>query len=530
MPIHSHPIVLVGAVVTCLLAGCSSDVAGSPDIAAKPHEEVMFVDRTEAAGLAYEHVLPAWPNEIERIFCGATAGDYDGDGFDDVFVVGGAAPCRLFRNRGDGTFLDVTASAGIDLGIAAWTAPAFVDLDGDGDLELFVGGIEGTQPTVLDNLGDGTFASLPAAQFGFACASAAFGDFDRDGDLDVFMAQWGQPPRPAEDSGHLWRNDGRFQFVDVSNKSGLSSSIYVAPRDNTFTPNFVDIDNDGWLDLLIAGDFGNSKVFRNDQHGHFLDETNDVISDENGMGAAIGDYDNDGDLDWFVSSIWDPNGHAEAHWGITGNRLYQNDGNGRFHDATEVAGVRFGYWGWGAAFADFDLDGHLDLVLVNGFGDSPNGSMREFVRDPTCLFLANGDGTFTDRAIELGIDDEGQGRGVITFDYDRDGDLDLFIINNGQPGRLFENVSTRGNYLVITLHDHAPNQHAVGAMLRLRIGETMQTRQLRCGSNFVSQDPTRAHFGMGDRMIADALEVIWPDGTTTVVRNVAANQVLMIEH
>ena len=135
-----------------------------------------------------------------------------------------------------------------------------------------------------------------------------------------------------------------------------------------------------------------------------------MITDENGMGAAVGDYDNDGVLDWFVSSIWDPNGVVEGHWGVTGNRLYHGVDDGTFIDATETAGVRAGYWGWGATWADFDNDGHLDLFHVNGFGRSLGYfETREFVADPSRLFMANGDGTFTERSADLGLADTEMG-------------------------------------------------------------------------------------------------------------------------
>ena len=180
------------------------------------------------------------------------------------------------------------------------------------------------------------------------------------------------------------------------------------------------------------------------------------------MGAAVGDYDGDGDLDWFVSSIWDPNGVAEGNWDVTGNRLYRNRGDGRFEDATDAAGVRDGYWGWGSTFQDFDNDGDLDLFHVNGFGTARHPGDRRVRRRPVGVLRRT---TATARspsaAAELGVADTDEGRGVVAFDYDRDGDLDLFVANNEGPGRLYRNDGgNAGHWLDVALRGRAPNTEA----------------------------------------------------------------------
>ncbi len=175
------------------------------------------------------------------------------------------------------------------------------------------------------------------------------------------------------------------------------------------------------------------KLFINNQDGTFKDATDTkVFTDENGMGAAVGDYDNDGDLDWFVTSIWGPDpDDSHTQWDSSGNRLYRNSGDGTFEDVTDVAGVRKGFWGWGSCFADFNNDGHLDIFHVNGYL-TPNSKLqrfrpKKFFDDPVRLFVSNGDGEFTERSTALGLDDTDQGRDVSCFDYERDGDLDIFI-------------------------------------------------------------------------------------------------------
>ena len=338
---------------------------------------VVFTDVTTAAGVYYQHGLSGEFGEVGREMGGVAAGDYDRDGWIDLYVVrGNVGPNLLFHNRGDGTFEEVGAAAGVQLPFGIGSGPTFADVDGDGWLDLLVLGDDDVAPVLFHNQGDGTFVNVTAAS-GLVLPgpsfSAAFGDYDRDGDLDLAVARWGNLNLPPAAPGSLWRNDGGV-FVDVSQAAGLP--LFLSRTDPilqlqkmtlSFTPNFVDIDSDGWPDLLMTGDFASSTVLRNRGDGTFADATTSVITDENGMGAAIGDVDNDGDLDWFVSSIWDPNRIVEGHWGISGNRLYRNDGAGGFSDATDAAGVRIGYWGWGSTLFDVDDDGDLDLFHVNGW-------------------------------------------------------------------------------------------------------------------------------------------------------------------
>ncbi|MCB1033888.1 MAG: VCBS repeat-containing protein [Acidobacteria bacterium] len=474
----------------------------------------QFTEVGAAAGVTFDHGYVGGAT-LERLMIagGVAAGDYDGDGWVDLFAVGGTlGPNRLFRNRGDGTFEEVAVAAGVAGSQAPASGPTFADLDGDGWLDLVIGGIRQTPVQVYRNQGDGTFVDA-SAETGLVSGrdtfSAAFGDYDRDGDLDAFLTHWGVPG-PV---GHLWRNDGG-SFTDVGRNLGVSGAYEV--RDFTFSPNFADLDGDGWPDLVVTGDFGTSRIFRNLRGQGFQETTSPVITDENGMGAAIGDYDGDGDLDWFVSSIWDPTGVPAGNWGITGNRLYRNRGDGTFEDATDAAGVRHGYWGWGSCFGDFDNDGDLDLLHVNGF---PIQGADPFFEDPAVFFVNQGDGTFEERGGELGIADTGQGRGVVCFDYDRDGDLDVYIANNSGPSRLYRNdLATGARSLALKLVGEGRNTEAIGARIWLTAGGRTQMRELRAGSNFVSQDPAVAHFGVGNAQRIDELRIRWPDGEESVLR------------
>ncbi|MFN8603518.1 MAG: CRTAC1 family protein [Candidatus Binatia bacterium] len=505
-------------------------------------DALTFTDVTDSAGLATTHGYATAGMYLEPgiVAGGVAAADYDRDGYPDLFVVrGDLGPAHLFRNRGDGTFTDVAEQAGVAVGPGRYSSATFGDVDGDGWRDLIVVGFDGTQPVLLRNRGDGTFEDITAGS-GLLLPqlhsfSASFGDYDRDGDLDLFVSRWSSRFLNSHASGgQLWRNDGSGGFTDVSLAAGipiLATRMYDVPElDLSFTGNFVDIDSDGWLDLLVTVDFMGSRVLRNRGDGTFEDVTDTaVVNDENGMGSAIGDYDNDGDLDWFVTSIWDPNGIVEGNWGITGNRLYRNDGAGNFSDATDDAGVRVGWWGWGATFADLNNDTHLDLVHVNGWGPLDDEQSFEFHDDPARCFLSNGDGTFSEGAEMLGIADRGQGRGVVAFDYDRDGDLDLFFSNNNGSPRLFRNDGgNESGHLDVKLNAAGRNRSGIGARIRATTGGVTQMRELRAGTNFESQNPAEAHFGLGDAGSVEELRVSWPDGSETSLADVRAGRAVVV--
>ena len=493
-----------------------------------------FTDATVEAGIDHAHewdpsayVNPAL--ERARIAGGVAAGDVDGDGWVDLYVVGGPDGVnRLLINQGDGTFEDQAAAAGLARTGKFDAGPVFADIDGNGALDLLLGGVNGAGLQVFRNRGDGSFEDVSTASginVAFDTYGAAFGDYDLDGDLDLYLASWA---RLLESKGRLWRNDGDGSFTDVTSGTGVGAVGAAGGLEWSCTPNFADIDGDGWPDLLVAADFGSSQVFRNRGDSTFVETTTAAITDENGMGASVVDYDGDGDLDWFVTSIFDPNGTPEGNWGVTGNRLYRNRGDGTFDDVTEEAGVRDGGWGWGSCAADFNLDGHPDLLHVNGYSSD---SAAEYYFDPVKLFVSRGDGTFAERAAELGLTDTGQGRGVVCFDYDRDGDVDVFVDNNGQAPVLWKNgAEMLGNhFLHVSVRGAPPNTEAIGARVTVSTYGRTQMREIRAGSNYASQDPAVAHFGLGDAAVVDELRVVWPDGAERSLFSVAADQFLVIE-
>lgn len=497
-----------------------------------------FVETAAAAGLTHVHGYASSVNDISRdrqlMAAGVAAGDYDNDGWPDLYITRGSIGANLlYRNRGDGSFEDLAASAGLAISGKENSGATFADYDGDGWLDLLVGGINTTtQPQLFRNLQDGTFADVTAgAGIPFISQSmgSTFADYDKDGDLDFWMTHW----TANQQQKYLFRNNlaggGQATFTDVSLAAGIQDNLM-----GDYTANFADIDNDGWQDILVAADFRTSQVYLNQRNGRFLRTTAAGISDENGMGAAVGDYDNDGDLDWFVTSIFDPRGAAAGQsggrltWGASGNRFYRNDGSGNFTDITDLTGTRAGGWGWGTCFADFNNDGWLDLFMVNGYDSTDPFLATPFRQDASRLWISDGQGGFIERSTELGIDDQGQGRGISCLDYDRDGDIDIFVANNGQAPLLFENRGLRRHWLQVRVAGEQHNSEAIGARVHVTTGTTTQMRELGAGSNYMSQNPVLAHFGLDRQTRADTVRVVWPSGAERIIQDVAADQVLVI--
>ena len=324
--------------------------------------------------------------------------------------------------------------------------------------------------------------------------SISAADLDKDGDLDIAITRW-----IFHDDEIIWFNDGTGQFTD-----NTSPFLSDATHQSTFTAGLVDVNNDYVTDLLMTSDFSDSKYYLSNNTANLQLVSTNAISDENGMGGAYADYDNDGDLDWFVSSIYDADGVSEANWGTSGNRLYQNDGSGNFTDVSQAAGVRHGFWGWGSCFADFNNDMHQDLYHVNGF---PIGDLgideTDFDADPARMFINQGDGTFIEMGATLNVADTGQGRAILCFDNDNDGDIDILVQNNDQQSVFFENNLADGShYLQIKLQQPGPNMDGIGAKIYVVAGGVTQMRQVMAGGNYGSTVWTTQHFGLANNTSA----------------------------
>ena len=333
-----------------------------------------FQDMTsDALGLAYQ-VVQIDQGELGEFSGGVALDDIDNDGRFELYVTHGRNETgKLFTYDGTG-FVQLEDNNGIDP-FTMDRAGYFIDIDADGFKDFVSVQYKSAQIFMNDQTGHFSESLYPGIYHERATFSLAAADYDIDGDIDLFFTRWGSFYDPAQPlTEYLWQNQGGGVFVDLSDTVAVDSEPsenlnYVIPE-FSFTANFADIDNDGYPDMLLASDFERSQVLRNEAGIRFADATvQNVITDQNGMGGAVGDYDRDGDLDWFVSSIHDPE-DSGSEGARDGNRLYRNaDGLGNFEDVTDEAGVRNGYWGWGSCFADFDNDGHLDLFHTNGSRD-----------------------------------------------------------------------------------------------------------------------------------------------------------------
>ncbi len=299
-----------------------------------------------------------------------------------------------------------------------------------------------------------------------------------------------------------------------------------------FASHFTDLDGDGWPDLAVASDFGTSRLFWNNGDGTFTDgtATAGVGTDENGMGSTIGDFDGDGLLDWFVTSIYDPD-CPTCGWGITGNRLYRNLGDRTFEDATDAAGVRDNSWGWGTSFLDYDNDGDLDLVATNGIDFAQADEDAEFNHEPM-RFWRNDGGVYTEVAEELGIDDPGSCKGLLTFDFDLDGDQDVLVLNNNGPVKLYRNDGGNANgWLRIDTKGSVSNSNGLGTFIEVtpEPGGPTSIREIGSASGFLGQSEATAHFGLGDEIdYVSEVKVRWPSGLTRQYVNVPKNTTLVL--
>jgi hypothetical protein len=367
--------------------------------------------------------------------------------------------------------------------------------------------------------------------------SASFGDYDRDGYLDLFVCEWraNDEANGAPTNTRLLHNLGASSpghFEDVTDRAGVSMQNLAADGVWAYSAAFADFDDDGWPDLAVTSDFQTSRLFWNRGDGTFEDGTEaaQVGTDDNGMGSTIGDWDGDGRLDWFITSIFDPNcGGGCVDLGSTGNRLYRNNGGRTFSDITDLAGVRQGSWGWGTAFWDYDNDRDLDIVMTNGF-DFPYPRFAAFQNDPMLLWRNTG-GIATEVARGAGITDTGSGKGLLVFDYDNDGDLDLFVVDNSAAPKLYRNDGGNANdWLRIRLRPGVAEPQPVGARITVVETDAAPARVSFYGSHtyFLGQSESIAHFGLGTGTAPVARVTIrWPrTGIEQTITNVARNQVL----
>ncbi len=518
-----------------------------PAALAPPAVVPTFVDVTERSGLSGPHA----GGELQAASVmtgGAAVRDVDGDADLDVLLPGMGTPSRLMINQGDGTFVDRAEAAGLaELG--PWSAATWADIEGDGDADLFVASAQRAAPRLYVNDGAGRFVdeARPRGlvwpelvgiqsylQFG-----ATWFDIDHDRDPDLFVPQWNVLSEIGLPTlSRLFRNDGNGGFEDVTAAFGLDLDDVAA-----FTGVFADVDGDGWEDLALTGDLSTSRLYRNDEGRGFTDITAavGVGTDENGMGSAVADVDGDGHLDWFVTAVSYPTASGrcpsrDPTSQCSGNRLYRGDGAGRFEDVTDRWGVRHGFWGWGTAAEDFDHDGDRDLVMTAGFRQEiPTGNpfYDPFFTDPMRLWLHPdaGTGDWPEVAEAAGLDDRGEGKALVAFDHDRDGDQDVLVVNTETGPVLYRNdTPVDAGWLTVrpVTAGGMPSDRGV----RVRVIDAdgrVQSHAISTGGSYAAQLPAEAHFGFGDVAGPVTVEVSWA-GANDVERrdDVAPGQVLEV--
>lgn len=515
------------------------------------------MDFTHTFSLAIErYVRDATVSVNASNLASLAVGDLNDDCWPDVVFASGdsSGVVTYLNNSGKGWTPTTALPPRVDAGLV--TSLAIADIDGDYRSDVVYGNFTGQKFYILENRWP-SFTIHDASQTNIRPThntyGMAFGDYDNDGDIDMLTGHWTDKAN-IERSGHLRENMGDWKFSSRDASKGLTG--LVNSNDFSFSPNFADINNDGKPDILFTGDFKNTQVFVNNGNGFTRTTDPSVITDENGMGAAVGDFDNDGDLDWFVGSVYGSTPPSIPVHGITGNRMYRNDGQGVFSDATDAAGVRDGGWSWGTCAADFDNDGDLDIFQVNGYmipdelidyllttypGQVKEPKLRElqqvyavYLNDTSRLFINNGAGVFTEEAAAWGLDDTRQGRGISCLDVDRDGDIDIVTANHlDKPSLRLNQVAGRpdAHFLQVRLVGISPNTEALGARVYITIGGKTQMREVSLGSNYLGNNPAEVHFGTGTSTRIDELKIVWPGGSkTTVMTGVDADRFLVIGH
>ena len=518
-----------------------------------------FVEIAQEAGIGFRHINGASGRYyyVEAYGSGAVFLDYDNDGYQDLYAVNGAplpgfeadgVPTNAFyRNRGDGTFTDVTVSTGT--GHAGYGMGSCVgDIDNDGFADLYVTNFG---PNVLyRNRGDGTFADVTAAAgVGDArlSTSAAFADIDNDGDLDLYVAnnaridlesdegcRRGEIPvycAPTEypgESGVLYRNDSSGKFADITRAAGLYND---AGRQLGVV--FGDYDTDGDTDLYVANDMTANFLYRNDGQARFAEvglsagvALSESARPEAGMGTDFGDFDRDGDLDIAVCNF---------QWEAC--RLYRNDGDDAFADMSFASGLgepTLATLTFGTDFLDYDNDGDLDLYLANGHVHPEVEAFDKATSYPQLdqLFVNDGSGKFA-----LAIEDMGPGmalagvsRGAAFADIDNDGDMDAFVSNNNQrPFLLRNDGGNRNHWLAIKTIGRVSNRDGIGARVKVISGDLVQIEEVRSGSSYLSQNDLRVYFGLGRRERVDRVEIRWPSGIVQTLEEMAIDSIHRVE-
>ena len=557
-----------------VLASAAPGVLPGSEVPKLPDLGVHFENIAHAAGLTEKTIYGGEHKNkylLETTGCGIAFYDYDHDGWLDIFIVNGwrlegfpagqEPHSHLFKNNRDGTFTDVTAKSGLTR--TGWGQGVCVgDYDNDGWDDLFVTYYAKTN-VLYKNNGDGTFTDVTekaglggkAMRWSTGCS---FVDYDRDGKLDLFVANYidlDLATAPVPESGPclyksvmvacgppglkggrniLYHNTGDGTFTDVSEASGITSA------NGTFGLGVLvaDFDNDGWPDIYVANDSTASALYKNQKNRKFVDvaiESGCALSADGkpqaGMGVSAADYDLDGNLDL-----------VKTNFAGDTPSLYRNLGNGTFDDATFEAGLGLTtrYLGWGCGFFDFDNDGWPDILLCNGHVYPEVEQLKTEIgyAQRKILYRNQRNGHFTDvsESAGPGIMDPVAARGCAFGDFDNDGDLDIAVNTvNDYPQLLRCDSTTKNNWIKLRLIGTKSNRSAIGARVKCvtqNPGDPkphQQIDEVRSGGGYFSQNDLRIHFGLGQAQKVDLLEIRWPSGQVDTLKDLDANRILFIQ-
>ena len=535
--------------------------------------KIHFSEIGAAAGVRVDHHTRHYNGkhaDVLRMFTSggsaAAIGDYDNDGFDDIFVTDSdrGKPNHLYHNNGNMTFTDVAVQAGVAGGNDALSIVAdaiWFDYDNDGRQDLLVARF-GT-PILYHNEGHGKFRDVSKeaglTKFGNTIAVIAF-DYDNDGYLDLMFGNYFKPvnllnlkdphvlPNDLDNAVNgggvtLWHNTGKGSFVEVTERAGFGKHTGW-----TLDIGHGDLNNDGLQDIYLACDYGTDRIFFNNGDGTFRDATEKSIGfdTKKGMNVDIADYDNDGWLDIYVTNITD-------EYMKECNMLWHNNHDGTFSDVSRETETCATLWGWGAKFGDFDNDGWLDLFVTNGlrsagkenyipvltkmiitpgvdFTDLNNwpdiGGMSWSGYQKKKMFRNVGGTLFRDISAEAGVDNDLDGRGVSVGDFNNDGLLDLVQSNANQPTLLYKgSTQGAGNWVEFRLTGSKSNRDAIGARIKVTAGGLTQIREIDGGNGYAGQSMRRAHFGIGKAERIEEVEIRWPSGKVEKIARSAINAI-----
>jgi enediyne biosynthesis protein E4 len=545
---------------SAILLFSSALVAQQPSPPAAPKPLAYFTDEAEKSGLTMKNVFGGVNSKkyiIETTGTGVAIFDYDNDGWPDIFIVNGttleglptaSAPSnRLYHNNHDGTFTDVTEKAG--LRHTGWGQGVCVgDYDNDGFEDLYV--TYYGKNVLYHNNGDGTFTDV-SEKAGVAGSGKAWGtgcafvDYDRHGKLDLFVATYvdfdvATAPKPGERADCIWKgvpvmcgprglpwgtnllyhNRGDGTFEDVTKKSHIDKTN----GHYAFSVSTLDFDEDGWPDIFVACDSTPSILYRNNHDGTFTDVAviagaafNEDGKEQAGMGSTVADFNGDGHLDIFKTNFSDDT-----------STLYRSNGDGTFDDVTFPAGLGLHtqYLGWGTMFFDFDNDGWPDLLLVNGhvYPEVDMQHLGSDYQEPRILYHNNGNGTFTDISASAGpgITVPKSSRGLAIGDLWNDGKLSAVVSNMNAPPSLLVNQVRSANHWITFVtagssyssasYKFKSNRDGIGARILVKAGSRILVDEVRSGSSYISNNDRRVHFGLGSGTKIDWVEVRWPSG------------------